>query len=125
MPVARSVLSILVLACALTACKPPPPRTPQPEIAPAAPGGTFTPTAASSPVDMAVSSSAGDRDALQCDQQIGAAAAKHLSNRCLIVSPVAHPPCGVANTCDVIRGEIKRACDLMGPKDKRPKECTG
>ncbi len=120
MPIVRTSLSILAAICLVAACKPAP-KTPQPEIAPAAPGGTFTPAAASPPV---VTSSTADRDALQCDQQVGAAAAKHLADRCLLVSPASHPPCNVANSCAMIRDEIKRSCDLMGPRDKWPKECT-
>ena len=65
-----------------------------------------------------------DANALQCDAQIGQAAAKRLAERCLLVSPASHPPCNVANSCDLIQGEIDRACGMYGKGETKPKECT-
>ena len=65
-----------------------------------------------------------DANALQCDAQIGQAAAKRLAERCLQVSPASHPPCNVANSCEMIQGEIDRACAMYGKGEVKPKECT-
>ncbi len=128
-------LSLLIMLCAaLAACKPGPRPAVQPsaDAAPQAPGlpnGTLTgPAGAPAPAvtaNAAASASklSGDDDALRCDQQIGKAAAKRLTDRCLMVSPASHPPCNAANACEMIRDEIKRSCDLFGAD--KPKECAG
>lgn len=125
----RPVRLLILLCMALAACKPAPKPAVQPSAdtgpqAPGLPNGTMTgPAGAPPPAATAKTSSAAiDADALRCDQQIGKAAAKHLADRCLIVSPASHPPCNVANACEMIRDEIKRSCDLFG--NDKPKECT-
>jgi hypothetical protein len=126
-------LSALIVLCAgMVACKPGPKPVVQPsaDAAPQAPGlpnGTLTGPAGAPPpavtTPAATSAASGDRDSLRCDQQIGKAAAKHLADRCLMVSPASHPPCNTANACEMIRDEIKRSCDLFGAD--KPKECAG
>ena len=37
-----------------------------------------------------------------------AEAAQRLVDRCIAVSPATHPPCNVANPCEMIQGEIDR-----------------
>lgn len=130
-------LCIFILLCAgLATCKPAPKPVAQPSAdagpqAPGLPGGAMTgpagapPPAATAPAAAKASSATMDTDALRCDQQIGKAAAKHLADRCLMVSPASHPPCNVANACQMIRDEIKRSCDLFDPNQPKPKECTG
>jgi len=124
-----------VLCFVLPACKPGPKPVVQPSAdagpqAPGLPNGTLTgPAGAPSPTVTApaaakASSAATDTDALRCDQQIGKAAAKHLTDRCLMVSPASHPPCNAANACEMIKDEIKRSCDLFDPNQPKPKECT-
>jgi len=124
-------LSLLIALCAgMAACKPGPKPVVQSsaDAAPQAPGlpnGALTGPAGAPPPAVtadAASKSSGNSDALRCDQQIGKAAAKHLADRCLMVSPASHPPCNAANACEMIRDEIKRSCDLFGAD--KPKECA-
>lgn len=81
------------------------------------------PAAAAAPSSEAVAVKP-DVNALQCDAQIGKAAAKRLAERCLMVSPASRPPCNVANSCELIQGEIDRACGLYSKDEVKPKECT-
>lgn len=60
-----------------------------------------------------------------CNLDQGADAAQKLVNRCIAVSPATHPPCNVANPCQVIRDEIDRACEMYGPGEAKPAECAG
>ena len=126
-------LSALLLLCLIVpACKP----SPKPVVAqspthtapqaPGLPNGTLTgPAGAPPPAVTAPSATSAsvDKDSLRCDQQIGKAAAKRLADRCLMVSPASHPPCNVANACEMIRDEITRSCALFGAD--KPKECAG
>jgi hypothetical protein len=59
-----------------------------------------------------------------CREEIGQAAAERLVERCVRVSPATHPPCNVANPCEMIQGEIDRACAMYGPGETRPAECA-
>ncbi|WP_440631860.1 lysozyme inhibitor LprI family protein [Brucella sp. 22210] len=67
----------------------------------------------------------GDKDeadaAADCKQEIGAKAANILVNQCKEISPATNPPCNAANSCDLIRDEIKRGCSMAG--DKKPAYC--
>ena len=49
-----------------------------------------------------------------CEKAIGKKEAKKLVDECLQVSPATHPPCNAANSCALIKDEIKRSCDLIG-----------
>ncbi|MDI7774658.1 hypothetical protein [Asticcacaulis sp. EMRT-3] len=59
-----------------------------------------------------------------CTAQIGAAAAQRLVERCQAVSSATHPPCNAENSCDLIQGEIDRACAMYGEGEDKPPECT-
>lgn len=59
-----------------------------------------------------------------CGEEVGRAAAERLVERCVMVSPATHPPCNVANPCEMIRGEIERACAMYDPGETRPAECA-
>ena len=111
-PVFLSILCLAVLA--LSACERSS-KPMQPIVEPAA--AAATPSSESASI-------APDANALQCDAQIGQAAAKRLAERFLLVSPASHPPCNVANSCEMIQGEIDRACSLYGKGEAKPKECT-
>ena len=52
-------------------------------------------------------------EAASCRDEIGAAKAATLVNRCTEVSPATHPPCNAANACALIIGEIKRGCGIL------------
>lgn len=59
-----------------------------------------------------------------CLSEIGAAASARLVQRCIAVSPATRPPCNVANSCEMIQGEIDRSCAMYGPGETKPKECA-
>jgi len=58
-----------------------------------------------------------------CLDEIGPAASARLVERCIAVSPATRPPCNAANPCEMIQGEIDRACEMYAPGDARPAEC--
>jgi hypothetical protein len=59
-----------------------------------------------------------------CAEDIGAAAAAKLVDRCIAVSPATHPPCNAENECALIQGEIDRSCAMYGPNETKPAECA-
>ena len=59
-----------------------------------------------------------------CTQEIGAAKARVLVNRCLEVSPATHPPCNASNACSLIVDEIKRSCLILGHDPDTPGYCA-
>jgi len=59
-----------------------------------------------------------------CRASIGEAASARLVARCIAVSPATHPPCNALNPCEMIQGEIDRACGQYGPDETKPSECT-
>lgn len=61
-------------------------------------------------------------DEQACAKTLGKAKAAQLVQQCIEVSPATHPPCNAANSCEMIRDEIKRGCALIG-KDA-PKFCA-
>ena len=48
-----------------------------------------------------------------CSKSAGAGKAATLVKQCLEVSPATHPPCNVANSCDLITDEIARGCAML------------
>jgi hypothetical protein len=61
---------------------------------------------------------------VSCLNDAGAEAAQRLVDRCIQVSPATHPPCNVANPCEMIQGEIDRSCEMYASGETRPAECT-
>ena len=61
---------------------------------------------------------------VSCLNDIGAEAAQRLVDRCIAVSPATHPPCNVANPCEMIQGEIDRSCEMYGPGEEKPSQCA-
>jgi hypothetical protein len=59
-----------------------------------------------------------------CEQDQGPEAARRLVERCIAVSPATHPPCNVANPCQMIQDEIDRSCEMYGPGEAKPTECS-
>jgi DUF3011 family protein len=49
-----------------------------------------------------------------CLHAAGEQKSKELVQQCLQVSPATHPPCNTANSCTLIKDEIKRSCQLLG-----------
>lgn len=110
-PIGLSALCLgLVLALGgcdqATAPSPSPAPAPTPAVSPAP-----TPQADAQPVMT------------DCLTEIGAAGAKRLVERCIMVSPATHPPCNAANTCETIQGEIDRGCSFFDA-DEKPAECA-
>lgn len=62
--------------------------------------------------------SAGD---VSCEKSIGKKEAKKLVDECRQVSPATHPPCNAANSCVLIKEEIRRSCEWLGKS--APKYC--
>jgi hypothetical protein len=50
--------------------------------------------------------------AQSCRETAGAAKAQKLARQCVQVSEATHPPCNVANPCDMMVDEIKRSCAM-------------
>jgi len=59
-----------------------------------------------------------------CNLDQGADAAQKLVNRCIAVSPATHPPCNVANPCQMIQDEIDRSCGMYAPGEAKPAACA-
>lgn len=51
---------------------------------------------------------------ISCNQSAGPAKAHVLVEQCLNVSPATHPPCNAANSCALIKDEIRRGCGMLG-----------
>lgn len=60
---------------------------------------------------------------VSCLEQAGPAASARLVERCIAVSPATRPPCNAANPCEMIQGEIDRACGMYAPGETRPEQC--
>lgn len=116
----RTALIVVAATClTLSACNGAPADQPSQAVAPAAASAATMDEAAPLAVSTSSASMAGT-----CQAQIGDAAAQRLVERCLAVSPATHPPCNAQNTCEMIQGEIDRACALYGPDETKPKECA-
>jgi len=121
----RTVFALLAVTALVSACERPA-GTPAAEPSPAAvapapempadapPQEEVDPAVALEPVGAPVS----------CLNDIGATAAQRLVDRCIAVSPATHPPCNVANPCEMIEGEIERSCEMYAPGETKPAECA-
>ena len=120
----RTVIALLAVTALVSACERPA-ETPEAEPAAAAapapempadapPQEEVDPAVALEPVGAPVS----------CLNDIGQAAAQRLVDRCIAVSPATHPPCNVANPCEMIQGEIDRSCEMYAPGEAKPAECA-
>lgn len=56
-----------------------------------------------------------------CAGEIGLPAARRLVEQCTDVSPATRSPCNTANSCEMIRDEIKRGCGFL--KEDAPDFC--
>ncbi len=117
----RTVLALLAVTALVAACQQPAeaPAT-EPAAAPAPvmpvdapPQEEVDPAVALEPVGAPVS----------CLNDIGAEAAQRLVDRCIAVSPATHPPCNVANPCEMIQGEIDRSCEMYTTGETKPAQC--
>lgn len=109
-----AVLLAAVACSALTACS-------QPAEAPAE---SSPPAASESAAPPAPDPTTPTAEPRPCEAEIGRAAADRLAERCRMVSPATRPPCNVANPCEMIQGEIDRACAQYGPDEEKPAECA-
>jgi hypothetical protein len=119
----RTVLALLAVTALVAGCQQPA-EPPADETAAAAPAPVMPvdappqeevdPAVALEPVGAPVS----------CLNDIGAEAAQRLVDRCIAVSPATHPPCNVANPCEMIQGEIDRSCEMYAPGEAKPAECA-
>ncbi|ABI76870.1 hypothetical protein HNE_0493 [Hyphomonas neptunium ATCC 15444] len=109
----------------LAACGPAPEEAPAPisEAAqPAVPEAEPETPAPEMPAeDMADSEMAAEPGT--CTDELGAEAAQVLVDQCLAISPATRPPCNAQNSCDMIRGEIRRGCGFGDAADN-PEFCS-
>ena len=119
----RTLVAVLAMTTLVAACQQPS-ETPAAETA-----GTATPPPempADAPpqeeVDPALAAAPSGEPG-SCLAEIGEAASARLVQRCIAVSPATRPPCNAANPCEMIQGEIDRACEMYAPGETRPAEC--
>lgn len=127
--IARSVTAMIF---ALAACSSEPTskigRDNQNEPVRSAPNGEAhsdaMPTPPVQPVAVAPDSrpAIGSGGAASCRSEIGEAAADRLVAQCRAASPATRPPCNAANSCETIRSEIARSCQLFAGTDPLPAE---
>lgn len=120
----RTVIALLALTAVVAGCDRPagtPAEAPAAAEAPAPempvdapPQEEVDPAVAMTPAGAPVS----------CLNDIGAEAAQRLVDRCIAVSPATHPPCNVANPCEMIQGEIDRSCAMYAPGEAKPAQCA-
>jgi len=117
----RTVLAMLAVTALVAGCDRPAETTadapaaeaPAPEMpADAPPQEEVDPAVAMTPAGAPVS----------CLNDVGAEAAQRLVDRCVAVSPATHPPCNVANPCEMIQDEIDRSCQMYAPGEAKPAE---
>lgn len=58
-----------------------------------------------------------------CAEELGAEASQLLVEQCIAISPATRPPCNAQNSCDMIRGEIRRGCEF-GDTSTNPEFCA-
>ena len=118
----RTLVALLAVSALAAACQQPA-ETPAAE--PAAEAATPEMPADAPPqeeVDPTVAA-APSGPAASCLDEIGPTASARLVERCIAVSPATRPPCNAANPCEMIQGEIDRACEMFAPGENRPAEC--
>ena len=121
----RTVIALLAVTALIAACeRPAEPETGEPAAAAAAPAPEMPADAPpQEEVDPAVAMTPAGAP-VSCLNDIGAEAAQRLVDRCIAVSPATHPPCNVANACEMIQGEIDRSCEMYGPGEEKPSQCA-
>ena len=121
----RTVIALLAVTALIAACeRPAQPETGEPAAAAAAPPPEMPADAPpQEEVDPAVAMTPAGAP-VSCLNDIGAEAAQRLVDRCIAVSPATHPPCNVANACEMIQGEIDRSCEMYGPGEEKPSQCA-
>lgn len=120
----RLILPVLALGAVLAACQPRAEnRGGEPSAAPAETAAPAPQAAAPAPTPTPAPEPEAER--IACRDEIGETAAQALVQRCIQVSPATHPPCNVANPCELIQGEIDRSCALWTRDGETPpKACA-
>lgn len=112
-----SLLTCLILSGLLVACQPRPEQAAPASVREPEAGLPEGPDMAPRPVPL--------EETRACRETLGEAASARLVQRCIAVSPATRPPCNSANPCDLIQGEIDRACALWTRDGETPpKECA-
>lgn len=118
----RTLVALAAMTALVAACQQPA-ETPAPDsVAEAAPPEMPADAPPQEEVDPALAA-APPGQAASCLDEVGPAASARLVERCIAVSPATRPPCNAANPCEMIQGEIDRACEMYAPGDARPAEC--
>lgn len=117
---------VLIAALSLAACgsePAEPSEAPATEAAPVAAPPAMMPDDAppqeEAPGEVATASAT----PANCREEIGEAASARLVARCIAVSPATRPPCNALNPCEMIQGEIDRACGQYAEGEQKPTEC--
>jgi hypothetical protein len=119
----RTVIALLAVTALVAGCERPA-ETPADAPAVAAPAPEMPADAPpQEEVDPAVAMTPAGAP-VSCLNDVGAEAAQRLVDRCIAVSPATHPPCNVANPCEMIQGEIERSCEMYAPGEAKPSECA-
>jgi hypothetical protein len=120
----RTVLALLATTALLAACQPPGEApVAEPAATDAAPPEMPADAPPQEEVDPAVVAATAAGEPGSCLAEIGPAASARLVERCIMVSPATRPPCNAANPCEMIQGEIDRACEMFPADASRPAEC--
>lgn len=125
-PAALTLIGLMSVS--LAACGSPEPTAPAEDAAPATSAPVVDP-APVMPDDAPPQEEAGPDEGapeadVDCNAEIGETAAARLVERCIAVSPATRPPCNATNPCELIQGEIDRACAMYGPGETKPTECA-
>ena len=120
----RTVIALMAVAALVAGCQRPA-EAPEAEPAPASAPPPEMPADAppQEEVDPVVANAVAAGEPGSCLSTAGEAASARLVERCIAVSPATHPPCNAANPCEMIQGEIDRACEMYAPGEAKPAEC--
>jgi len=121
----RTVIALMAVAVLAAGCQQPA-TAPEAEPAPAEalpPPEMPADAPPQEEVDPAVTAVSPAGEPGSCLSTAGATASARLVERCIAVSPATHPPCNAANPCEMIQGEIDRACEMYAPGEAKPAEC--
>ncbi|MDQ7813829.1 hypothetical protein [Brevundimonas sp.] len=120
----RTIVALLTVTALVAACQQPAETTAAEPAAADAPAPVMPADAPpQEEVDPAVIAATPAGEPGSCLAEIGPAASARLVERCIMVSPATHPPCNAANPCEMIQGEIDRACEMFPADASRPAEC--
>jgi hypothetical protein len=118
---------VLIASLSLAACgsePAEPAEAPATEAAPVAAPPAMMPDDAPPQEEAPGEAAPASASPANCREEIGEAASARLVERCIAVSPATRPPCNALNACELIQGEIDRACAMYAEGEQKPAECA-